>query len=83
MRRASVNNFGFGGTNVGDLREFSILGTNIHQAHIIMEEAIERPDGVLSEFNSALGIISSTSAMEFATTKPEHSVYLFSANDRE
>ena len=78
-----MNNFGFGGTNVGDLYEPYTPVTNIIQAHVIMEEALDRPDGVLSEFNSILGSMSNTNAMEIVTTRLLHYVYMFSANDRE
>ena len=81
VRRASVNNFGFGGTNVGDIGKLCVPDANRHQAHVIMEEAIDRPDGVLSEFSSKLGNLNNTSAMKLATTRLVHFVYLFSAND--
>ena len=48
-----------------------------------MEEAIDRPDGVLSHFMSTLGITYNTSAVEFAAKDLAHFVFLFSANDRE
>ncbi len=48
-----------------------------------MEEASDRPDGVVVEYSSAPGIISNTRAMDLDTTRQMHFVYYFSANDRE
>ena len=49
-----------------------------------MEEAIDRPDGVLSEYIPSFGIMNNTSAKEvFATEELIHLMFLFSANDRD
>ena len=48
-----------------------------------MEEAIDRPDGVLSELENPLGFMNNTSAVQFLATNLAHFAYLFSANDRE
>ena len=53
------------------------------QAHIILEEALDRPDGVIADFKSNLGTRSSLSATKVSATEPEQFLYMFSANDRE
>ena len=83
IRRASVNNFGFGGTNVGVLCEYFRTNTYVHQAHIIMEEAIDRPDGMFSKAISTLTNMGNTNFTRLIASRLAHCVYLFSANDRQ
>ena len=68
---------------MGDLCGYSRTYTYAHQAHIIMEEAIDRPEGVFSKAISNVGIMSNPNSTEFITSRLAPFVYLFSANDRQ
>ena len=68
---------------MGDLCGYSRTYTYAHQAHIIMEEAIDRPEGVVSKAISNLGIMSNPNSTELITSRLAPFVYLFSANDRQ